>query len=120
MTSRLLIFAVLVACACPSKQGPTGAGGGSATAGGGGGPAPGCDGITAKLEQMYRAEAETRDKARVEEAVADNTAMVMAECTRAPEQVSACVRAAATLAEIETKCLGPLDDEGTEGEVFRK
>lgn len=112
-----------LAGACSGKNGPgagtggSGAGGGGAAGSGAGGP---CEQVRAKVEQLYRAEAEAKEPKRVEEAVADNTAMVLAECARAPGRVAPCARAAGTAAELEQRCLAPLDDEGTEGEALRR
>jgi hypothetical protein len=111
---RILLVLVLVACACPSKssQGP------------GSGSAPpvtgtGCDGIRARLESLYRAEAQQKEPKRVDEAVADNTAMVMSDCAKAPDKVAPCVAKADTVAEIEKSCLIPIDEEGTEGDKLK-
>jgi hypothetical protein len=111
---RWIAIAVLVACACPSKssQGP------------GSGSAPpvtgtGCDGIRAKVESLYRAEAQQKEPKRVDEAVADNTAMVMSDCAKAPDKVAPCVAKTDTLAEIEKSCLIPIDEEGTEGDKLK-
>jgi hypothetical protein len=102
-------------CACSGKGGTTmGGGGGSA-----GGASP-CEGIRARVEQLYRAEAQAKEPKRVDEAVADNTTMVMNDCARAPAKVSRCVRGVASVPELEKKCLAPLDDEGTEGEELRR
>ena len=108
------VAAALLACACSGK--------GSATVGGGSGAgaARSCDEIRAKVEQLYRAEAEAKEPKRVEEAVSDNTTMVMNDCARAPAKVVKCVNAVASVAELEKKCLAPLDDEGTEGEELRR
>jgi len=101
-------------CACSGKGGTTmGGGGGSA------GASP-CEGIRGKVEQLYRAEAQAREPRRVDEAVADNTTMVMNDCARAPAKVARCVNGVSTVPELEKKCLAPLDDEGTEGEELRR
>jgi len=117
-----VVLVAIVACACPSKATKTGSGGGSGTAVGSAGsgsaaPLTGCDGVKAKLEQLYRADAQARAIVNVEEAVADNTAMVMADCKKDPAKVSACIAAAPGVKEIEAKCLVQLDDEGTEGDA---
>lgn len=102
---------VLMACACPGKAAaPTSQGGSAAPVG-----APsrdGCAAVRAHVEQLYRAEAQIAEPRRVDEAVADNTAMVMADCEVAPAKVSACVSAATTVHQIETKCLSRLDETG--------
>jgi hypothetical protein len=116
-----LVWFALVACACPSKPVATGSGSaaGSAVAAGSGSVAPvtatTCDGIKARVEAMYRAEAQQKEPARVEEATSDNTTMVMNDCMKDPKLV-ACLAKVATIAELEKTCLIPLDDEGTEGE----
>jgi len=120
-----LVWLALVACACPSKPVTTGGGSGggsaagSAVVAGSGSVAPvtatTCDGIKARVEAMYRAEAQHKEPARVEEATSDNTTMVMNDCTKDPKLV-ACLAKVATIAELEKTCLIPLDDEGTEGE----
>src|SRR5204862_469297 len=61
-----------------------------------------------------------REPARGDEAVADNAAMVMTDCARAPAKVTACIAAVATVAELEARCLIPIDNEGTEGDRFAR
>lgn len=109
-----LILAALLAGACASacsgKREPTvGTGTGTAQS-----TAP-CEGIRGKVEQLYRVEAQAKEPKRVEEAVADNTTMVMNDCAKAPDKVAACVRGATTIADLEQQCLVQLDDEGSEG-----
>lgn len=118
MTRLAIASAMLVlGCACPGKgSSPAGGGGGTGEAG----AARLCDDLRPKVERLYRAEAEARDPGRVEEAVADNTTMVMNDCAKAPARVAECVRRAASVAEIEQRCLVPLDDEGTEGEELAR
>lgn len=107
--------------ACGSKHASSG---GTGSAGEGGPPvvadAKTCDDVRARVEQLYRAEAERntqgRDPARVEEAVADNTAMVMTDCQTDPARFVPCIASVPTVAELERTCVIPLDDEGTEGE----
>lgn len=119
MVNRWLLCAALAACACPSKPGatPPGPGSGSATppTTAGAAPGPTCDGVRPKVEQLYRAEAQAKEPKRVEDAVADNTQMVMADCVKDPAKVVACVDKAQSVDELETQCLAPLDEEGTEG-----
>ncbi len=115
---RWILFAVTAACACPSKQpAPV------VTTGGGSGSAPAvtatCDGMKAKVAELYRAEAQAKEPKRVDDAVADNTAMVMTDCAKDPARVAACLDKAQTVADIEKQCLAPLDEEGTEGETKR-
>lgn len=118
MKRALALLFLVVACACPSKStsGPA-AGSGSAKVV----PPPpaaitSCDGARDKIEALYRAEAQAKEPKRVDEAVADNTAMVLADCRKAPDRVVPCLAAAQTLVDIETKCVKQLDDEGTEAE----
>jgi hypothetical protein len=78
-----------------------------------------CNDIKPHVAELYRAEAQVKEPKRVDEAVADNTAMVLRDCNRAPDRVAGCATSAATVADLEKKCLIPLDDEGTEN-VERK
>jgi hypothetical protein len=81
--------------------------------------APACEAVRGKIEQLYRAEAQAqpvRDAKRVDQAVADNTAMVLGECNQAPDKVAGCVRGASTSHDLEARCLAPLDDDGSEGD----
>jgi len=106
--TRLLIAALAVAaCGTPPPVAPTGAAGGAGTP---------CDAARTRVEQLYRAGAPAQDRVRIDELVADNTAMVMNDCATSPEPTAACIAAAATVAELEAQCLIPLDDEGTEGD----
>lgn len=112
------LLVLLVACACP-KQVTTPAGGPS----GSGTPAPPttaplaaaktCDDVRPRVEALYRAEAQQTEPARVEEAVSDNTTMVMNDCNQKPALVP-CLATVATVPELEKTCLIPLDEEGTE------
>ena len=126
----LLVAATLVlgsaACACKQKgsggtrPGGDGDGGGTGTGSGkvvdtSGDPAA-CDGISSKVTGLYQASAE-RTKMTPEE-VTDNAAMVIAECRSAPNHVVACVQKVTSVVQLETLCLGKLDDEGTEGLQF--
>ena len=104
---------VLAACACPpdaKKPTTTTTGAGSASAG-----ATPCEAQRAHVAELYRVEAQAKDPKRVDEAVADNTAMVMTECAKDPAARAACLAAATSAADLEKTCLVPLDDEGTEG-----
>jgi hypothetical protein len=111
-----LLLAYALAGACSGKHDPTVGGTGGPTAK----PAAACEDIRAKVEGLYRVEAQAKEPKRVEEAVADNTAMVMTDCAKAPAKVAACVNGASTVAELEKKCLAPLDEEGGEGEELKK
>ncbi len=106
-----VVFLALVACACPNKKtGGTGTGSGSGVEV----PPTGdvCMAMRPKVEQLYRAEAQAQEPKRVDEATADNTAMVMGDCAKAPQKVAACLQAAQTVADIEKTCLERLDPAG--------
>jgi hypothetical protein len=116
MTTKVIVLvATLVACSGKQGSPPTTGSNGSNTP-----PAGGCEGVRGKVEQLYRAEAQAKEPTRVDEAVADNTRMVMLECAKAPDQVSACIAGVATVKDLETACLPALDDEGSETDVLRK
>ena len=110
------VWLVLAMCACSSTHG-TGPGSGS-----GPGSAPPvanaktCDDVKSRIEQMYRGEAQVKEPKRVDDAVADNTTMVMNDCAKDPARTVPCLAKAGSIAELEKKCLIQLDDEGTEGE----
>jgi hypothetical protein len=107
-----LVF--LMACACPAKPGPI-----TASTGSGSAPpvaATTCEGVKPRVEALYRGEAQQKEPARVEEAVSDNTTMVMNDCTKDPAKLVPCLAKVATVGELEKTCLIPLDDEGTEGD----
>jgi hypothetical protein len=106
---------LLMACACPAKPvATTATGSGSAVVE----PvnATTCEGVKPRIEALYRGEAQQKEPTRVEEAVSDNTTMVMNDCTKDPAKIVPCLAKAATVAELEKTCLIPLDDEGTEGD----
>jgi hypothetical protein len=114
--------AVIVWCACSSTHGTGPSGGGSGV---GSGPpvtsdAKTCADVKPRVEQMYRAEAQVKEPKRVDEAVADNTTMVMNDCAKDPGKAVPCLASAGSIAELEKQCLVPLDDEGTEGEALAK
>jgi hypothetical protein len=102
-TKRAAVVLLASACSSRSAHPP------------GGGVAPACETLRPKLERLYRAEAEVKEPTRIDEAVSDNTTMVLNDCARAPDRVARCVEAAASIAEIESKCVLPLDEEGSEG-----
>lgn len=115
-----------VACACKSR-GAGGAGGGTGTGTGTGAPGD-CDGARANVEALYRADATAAhanepDAAKaaqlIDEQTADNVAMVMTDCAADPARVAGCARAARSVAELESSCLIPLDDTGSEGERLK-
>lgn len=79
-----------------------------------------CRSLAPKIEQLYRADAQQHDPKRVDEAVADNTEMVMNDCEKQPARAVPCLQAAATVADLEHRCLIPLDPEGSEGEALAR
>lgn len=111
---RCLVL-LLVATACPSKQGPAG---GGVSAGSGSAVAT-CADAHATVERLYRAEATDADAARRETWIADNTAMVLNDCAKDPAKRVPCIQRATSVADLENKCVAPLDDDGTEGEELR-
>ena len=120
---KWLCLVALLACGPPSKPPSSPTGGitaGSGPASGAPSTSPACDGVRARVEQLYRAAARERDPARVNELVADNTTMVMNDCVKAPDQATACITAATTVQELEARCLVPIDDEGTEGDQLTR
>ncbi len=115
---RWLVIVVLAAC---SSTHGTGAGSGSSGSGPSTPPtanAKTCDDVKSRIEQMYRSEAQAKEPKRVEEAVADNTAMVMNDCAKDPPKIVPCLARAGSIAELEQQCLIQLDDEGTEGQAL--
>jgi hypothetical protein len=121
---RWSVCAVLVlgvtAIGCPGKQGSAPSGSGSQGQGTGA-PivtnAKTCDDVRGKLELLYRAEGELREPKRIDEFVADNTAMVLADCAREPARFVPCIARAQSVNEVEKQCVVPLDDDGTEAEA---
>ena len=116
MKGTLSLALALAACgSAPASQvetRPVGSAVGSAA------PAS-CDSVRGRVETLYRADAQVREPTRVDEATADNTAMVMTDCRRTPDATVACIARVATVADLERQCLAPLDQEGTEGEASR-
>jgi hypothetical protein len=117
---------VIALCACSSTHG-TGPGSGSTGSSGVGlGSAPpvanatSCDDVKARIEQMYRGEAQVKEPKRVDQAVADNTTMAMNDCVKDPARIVPCLARAGSVAELEKQCLIQLDDEGTEGQALAK
>lgn len=109
-----LVLMVAVA-ACNGSRGG-GGGTGSGTGSGSGDPAA-CPGLEAHVAGLYRASAERTKMTDGE--IADNVAMVLAECKQAPGRVVPCAQRATAVAELESKCLAPLDDLGSEGTQFQ-
>jgi hypothetical protein len=108
------------ACSSQPRPGPGPAPTGSGSASGVKPTGTVCDAQRAKIEQLYRARARDREPSRVEEAVADNTTMVLNDCVQAPDKTAACIAAATTVQDLEARCLVPLDDEGTEGDKLTR
>jgi hypothetical protein len=79
-----------------------------------------CEDVRPRVETLYRAEAQAKEPTRVDEAVADNTAMVMNDCAKQPAAAVPCLAKAGSVAELELQCLIPLDEEGTEGEELAR
>ncbi len=117
-----LVLVALAACSSSHAPGP-GSAPGTGSAGGGAPPVTGvtsCEDVRPRVEQLYRAEAQAKEPERVDEAVADNTTMVMNDCAKDPQKRVPCLARAGTVAEIERECLIPLDDEGTEGAALAR
>ena len=110
-----ILALALAACACTSRSAGSGGGSGSGTGGGG---ASVCEGARTRAEALYRAEATGRTPPGTDEEVADNVAMVVADCRTDPALVAACAARAATVVALERDCLIQLEDEGGEGRVF--
>ena len=108
---RLVLLIAL--CACSGKTTTNGVGTGSAPVVDN---AKTCADVRSRVEQMYRDEARVKEPKRVEEAVADNTAMAMTDCAKDPAKAVPCLAGVPTIAELEKQCLIALDDEGTEGD----
>ncbi len=86
---------------------------------GSGSGASGCEAVRAHVERLYRAEAQSREPKRVDQAVADNTAMVLRDCAGAAQTIAPCLRSATTIQGVEG-CLPRLDEEGSEGDAFAR
>jgi hypothetical protein len=114
--NRLLAAALWIA-ACGSRTPPGTMQGSASGSGASGGP---CEAMRGRVEQLYRAEAQAKEPSRVDAAVVDNTAMVMTDCAQDPDKVAACLAAATTVADLEARCLAPIDDEGTEGDKLTR
>src|SRR5436190_10909303 len=95
------VVLLAIAAGCPSKPSTPENGGGS---GSGQGSAPvitnatTCADVKGKVEQMYRAEAQVKEPKRVDDAVADNTTMVMTDCNKDPAKFVPCIAKAQTIA----------------------
>ena len=116
-----MLLALLLLAACNGKSRPTVPPSGSDA-----GPPKNtaeCDALAEPVAALYRAEAtpaaDEAGKAIVDEEIADNTAMILADCRTDPARFAPCVRAASTVAQLESQCTIPLDDPGTvEGRSF--
>ena len=107
-----MIWAIAFVGACACKSGST-----KGTTGGGGGDPSSCDAVKAHVEELYRAAASGDN---IDEQVADNTQMVMNDCVAQPDKVAPCAEKAKTAADLEARCLIPLDEEGSEGDRFKE
>ncbi|HEU4735173.1 MAG TPA: hypothetical protein VFT22_45085 [Kofleriaceae bacterium] len=116
LIGALVALPVGLGCSGKPPQEPAGGAAGAGAAGGARATSAACEAVRPRVEQLYRAEAQAREPARVDEAVADNTTMVMNDCVKAPDKVAACVRSVPSAKELDARCLIPIDDEGTEGE----
>ncbi len=121
---------LVVACACKSRgAGGTGAGTGTDSGTGTGtGSVADCEAVRGHVEALYRALATSAaaegaeagaTAPSVDEAVADNVTMVMTDCAADPGRVAACAGQARDVAQLESTCLIPLDDSGSEGDRFK-
>jgi hypothetical protein len=120
---KLWTIVLLVACACPSKKTATvteGSGLGSQTGSNVAVTATTCDSVRGKIEELYRADAQVKERKRVEDSVADNTRMALNDCAKDPAKFVSCIAKAQSVADLEKQCLVPLDDEGTEGEPAKR
>jgi hypothetical protein len=117
--TRLVLVAMLAACS-GKATGPTTTGSGSNVVVTPPSNAKTCEDVKPRIEQLYRAEAQSKEPKRVEEAVADNTTMAMNDCAKDPAKLVPCFASVPTVAALEQQCLIPLDDEGSEGEALRK
>ena len=83
-----------------------------------------CEAHTDKISALYRTDAgdppeDADQKARYEEAIADNTHLVLADCRTSPARFAPCIESATSVAFLETSCVIPLDEAGTvEGVTF--
>jgi hypothetical protein len=77
-------------------------------------PAPACDGARVRAEQLYGAAAAASATPPPATEVADNVAMVAADCEADPARVAPCAEAAPSVSALEA-CLRPIDDDGSEG-----
>lgn len=127
MTRAWIVLVLAGAC---SHSGPAGGGGGGSNAGTGKPvdlpttPITSCETARPKIEALYQADAEATmpgaDKAQKRaELVADNTQMVLNDCAKTTATAVPCLARVTTVADLEAKCLIPLDDEGTEGDALK-
>jgi len=117
-TVMAVIATVVAACACKSGTGGgAGTGTGPGTSSGTGDPSL-CPAIAAHVEDLYRANAERTGMTEGE--VADNVAMVLADCRAQPGRVAPCAQKVTSVVQLESRCLIPLDDVGSEGLGFAR
>lgn len=77
-----------------------------------------CPSAQAHIESLYRSEASVASGAQPE-MVADNVAMVMAECARRGS-VASCSMRVSSARQLERECLVALDDDGSEGDAIAR
>jgi hypothetical protein len=107
---RLVVLVLLAGCACGKKDGTGPGGGGTGTGTGTGtGVEADCDAVKPHVEELYAGT----------ETAADDVAMVMKDCAENPGLVAGCAKSAKTAADLEQRCLIPIDDEGSEGDRFK-
>lgn len=116
---RVLLVGLVVACSGKATP-PTTTGSGSSAEVTPPSNAKSCEDVRTRVEQLYRIDAQSTEPKRVDEAVADNTAMAMNDCAKDPGKLVPCLARVPTAAALEKECLIPLDDEGTEAEALRK
>ncbi len=109
MRFSLVAVVLLVACCPPPKP---------AKKIGDGATAATCDSVRAKVEGLYRAEAQDKEPKRVDAATAENVHMAMTDCAKDPAKLAACMDGVQSVSELEQRCLVPLDDEGSEGDAL--
>jgi hypothetical protein len=102
------LWLLLIGCgtAKPAGEGPSGPDVVTATT-----SVSECAGLQEKLLALYQ----QAHNGKGETVVADNAAMVMADCKIDPSRIVPCVKNATTAAELTKKCTLPIDDAGTEG-----
>ncbi len=119
-----LLFVIVLAaapgsCACnETKKSTTATPGTVADAGAAQMDPKACDDLKPTITALYRTASKQGDKG-ADEAIADNTAMILRDCRTNAAKFAPCIKAAADVATLERDCIIPLDDEGrVEGKAF--